>query len=232
MATGIVPQVPQHTTDFVPEVFGRLTTLDAGYLVDFGTYKKKCHMTRCDCGTVKQIRREKLLSGHTRSCGCLHKETGADRNRTHGKSSTGEYTIWRLMHDRCYNEKNPQHKDWGGRGIYIVEEWKGPGKFTNFLDNMGTRPSKKHSINRIDNDGPYSPENCRWATVDEQANNRTDNHCITWNGTTKTVAQWKQATGIHEQTIISRLRRGWTVEDALSMPPRPMKKQEPKPKIG
>lgn len=124
----------------------------------------------------------------TESCGCMagnHKH-GHERNRT----TTPELRTYRKMMERCNNEKCPDFPNWGGRGITVCERWKG--NFENFLLDMGLRPSAKHSIDRIDNNKGYSPENCRWATQQEQCRNTRKNVHITFNGDTKTLVEWLQ----------------------------------------
>lgn len=119
------------------------------------------------------------------------------------------------MRDRC---NNPNRKDWmhyGGRGIYVDSRWE---SFENFLLDMGPRPSNKHSLDRIYNDGPYSRENCRWATDVEQKRNTSGNHLLTYNNETMTVVEWAERMGVPQSTLYKRLRIGWPVKDALCIP--------------
>lgn len=133
-----------------------------------------------------------------------------------GRAST-EYRTWTQMRGRCLNQSDTAWKDYGGRGICVDDRWS---SFENFLADMGLRPSPSHTLDRIDNDGPYSRNNCRWASKKEQARNRRSSTAITFNGVTKTLAEWSETTGIHAGTINTRLRDGWSIERALTTPTR------------
>ncbi len=122
------------------------------------------------------------------------------------KSETREYKIRRDMIQRCTNPKDTGYRRYGGRGITVCERWLA--SFQNFLDDMGSCPSPKHTIERIDNNGPYSPENCRWATWVEQCNNKRTNRFLTHDGETMTIVEWSRRTGINESTLYSRAERG------------------------
>lgn len=135
--------------------------------------------------------------------------------RTGGLSRTPVGFVWREMIERCYNPKGPQYSDYGGRGITVCERWFN--SLPNFMEDMGERPSG-YTLERVDNNGNYCPDNCRWATRLEQANNKRDNHKVTIDGVELTIAQWARKLGVTSELIRNRLYRGWTERDAILMP--------------
>jgi len=120
------------------------------------------------------------------------------------------------MKSRCYTKSNIGYPYYGGRGITVCDRWLH--SFENFLSDMGERPGPEYSLDRINPNGNYRPDNCRWATRETQDNNRRANRFLTWNGKTQTIAQWAKETGISKGTILNRLNWGWPIEDALSWP--------------
>jgi hypothetical protein len=164
----------------------------------------------CDCGNETTVVTYHLKSGNTKSCGCLHLEMVRAQKTTHGMSGTQECEIWAGMLKCC---KNPSDKNYGGRGITVDERWN---DFETFFRDMGPRPSPSHSIDRKDNNKGYSPENCRWATRQEQNNNTRANVFLEHNGQRKTVTQWAKDTAIARRTLQCRLERGLPVSEALS----------------
>lgn len=161
----------------------------------------------CDCGGEKDICTGNLRNSQRKSCGCLQ-DGFLKRNGP-------EYQVWKNLMARCYNPKDPEYKNYGTRGISVVSEWH---KFRKFFTDMGKRPSAKYSIDRIDNDGDYSPENCRWVTMKQQANNRRSNVFIEYLGERRTLSQWADRFGISKQIIYNRRNRGLTGEEALTRP--------------
>lgn len=178
----------------------------------------------CDCGCIKNVRHDHLAAGLTTSCGCWRSEQTRKRNRTHGVRAAVEYGVWGKMIQRCENPNNPKWKYYGARGIKVCKRWRR--SFAAFLQDMGPRPSGDHSVERRDNDGPYSKRNCIWATRIEQANNKRNNARVTIFGRTQTVAQWKREIGISQLSITSEaLRAIVTFCDATTRRPNGGKKR-------
>lgn len=156
---------PQNRLDLSGQRFGRLQ-------VTSEATRRSAHrywLCVCDCGTESVVGQSQLRSGKAQSCGCLHREQISERMKTHGASRTSEYLIWKSMRRRCSSPKDKRYLAYGGRGIRVCPEWE---SFETFIRDMGPRPSVKHSIDRIDNDRGYEPDNCRWATPSEQAQNK------------------------------------------------------------
>lgn len=201
--------------------FGRLTVI--GLSITSRLY----HQVRCDCGTVKKVRRDGLYTGAVQSCGCYAKDSTRKRFTKHGMAGVdrpAEYDCWAHMLRRCYTPSTKGFENYGGRGITVCDRWRY--SFDNFLADMGERPSSKYSIDRLDNNGNYEPDNCAWRTQKEQSNNIRRNVRLTYRGETLTVAQWSDRLGFGRELLPSRIRRGWTVERALTTPP--MKQYDPR----
>jgi hypothetical protein len=135
---------------------------------------------------------------------------------SHGMRMAPEYQVWCQMKLRCNKQTNNEYPNYGGRGIKVCESWNE--SFEAFYADMGNRPSEKYSLDRIDNNGMYSPENCRWVTALTQASNRRSNRKITCNGETLTVSEWARRLGTKRQIVLSRLATGWPDEKAVSTP--------------
>ena len=173
---------------------------------------------QCDCGNTTRSHGSSLRQGAAKSCGCSRKtaefrENAGRRWTKHGYFGTKEYNIWGGMIDRCENPKSKTWRRYGGRGITVDAAWRhDPAKF---IADMGPRPSPRHTVDRIDVNGPYAPWNCRWATPVEQGNNRRSNVNLTYMGKTQTVAQWAREIGVSRTTLADRLKSR-SVEDAIN----------------
>lgn len=200
--------------DLTGAVFGRLTV--KRYL---GKRKWECV---CECGVIKAVSADNLKSKQIMSCGCLFKELLSARNTKHGRAKTSTYKSWAQAKERCTNQNNPNYNRYGGRGIQMCERWLN--SFENFLADMGEKPTKKHSLDRIDNDKGYSPSNCRWANNHEQCNNRHTNRHVAAFGETKTMPQWLQDPRCNVRLLTTLRNRiveyGWEPEKAITTPPK------------
>jgi hypothetical protein len=198
--------------------YSKLTVLAFSHM---NTNGKACFVCKCDCGKETIVSGSLLRNGSTRSCGCLVIEMTKKASLRHGAcvngESTKEYHIWMGMKDRCRNPHNKAYRFYGAKGIIVCDRWA---EFSNFLSDMGKRPSNKHSIDRIDSTGNYEPSNCRWATMKEQQNNRIDNRIIEFDGKSMTVARWANHLGIPPYILGNRLSRRWSEERALTQPVR------------
>jgi hypothetical protein len=157
-----------------------------------------------------------LKSGNTSSCGCYGKEALLKSNITHGMRHTDIYNVWVSMKSRCYNIHNRSYPNYGGRGITICTRWKD--SFESFFEDMGNPPSSVHQLDRIDNNGSYSLENCRWVTQKENCRNTRSNRFISFNGENLCLTEWQERYGLPRGCIAKRLKRNWTIEEALTTP--------------
>lgn len=202
-------------------VFGRWTVLSDGepYVSPNGNGPHSRWECRCQCGTIRLVFEDVLLSGRSQSCGCLANEMRASRWMKHGhctsRTVSPEYTSWRCMMARCRNPKNKHYPEYGGRGITVCDRWN---TFGNFFADMGSRPSKGHTMDRIDPNGNYEPGNCRWASVRTQQGNRRNTVLMTFSGRTMPLTDWADLLGMKPNTIVCRLRSGMSDEEALSTP--------------
>ena len=175
-------------------------------------------LCRCDCGNERYVFLSSLVSGGPKSCGCLAAELKSKRTITHGHSvgdkKSREYMSWSSMKERCNNAKSTSYCNYGGRGIAVCPEWS---DFEVFLSEMGARPPN-HSLERLNYNLGYFKKNCVWATTNIQCNNKRNNHYCLVNGERKTISQLSHEYGIKSVTILARLRRGWTIERAITHP--------------
>lgn len=207
MVKRMLPQFTWVAPDFVPETFGRLTTISSRYKPE-GSYVLQDY--RCVCGNLVTKRAAHVKAGLGCSCGC-YRVTTADGRRCPTARS------WKSMHARCYDKHNNRYQSHGARGIYVVPEWHGKEGYRVFVCQMGERPVNS-TLNRKDNDGPYCKDNCEWASDITQANNRRNNRLLHFNGRDQTVAEWSRETGFSQGTIWARLKQGWTIAKALTEP--------------
>lgn len=207
--------------DIRGERFGRTVVVAYG-----GKSAAKCPQTlwicRCDCGTEHTVKLTHLRSGSTQSCGCLRKEWSATSHLRHGCARNGkrapEYRAWEALRHRCLVPTDRQFHNYGGRGITVCDRWRD--SFEAFLEDMGPRPSPKHSIDRWpDKNGNYEPGNCRWATSKQQLNNTRQNVLLTLNGRTQNLQQWADELGVTHSFLCNRKAAGWSDEDTLTRPP-------------
>lgn len=201
--------------DISGQKFGRLTAVD---FVKLNNQKIKWNCI-CDCGNKVQNYGDALRRGKVVSCGCYMKENRSKGlHRTHGYAPRGNvsrtYRAWASMCRRCDTPSSSNYARYGGRGIYVCNRWL---KFENFLQDMGEVPDG-YSLDRIDCNGHYSKENCRWATIIEQANNKNNSVLITVDGQTLSAAQWSKKLGIKAGTIRSRKKKGWSDEEIIKTP--------------
>lgn len=174
---------------------------------------------QCECGTTKPVKNYVLWNGGSKSCGCFRDEDLAKRKTTHSHSPRNGkrarvWNIWSYAKTRCFNKNSTAYQNYGAKGITMCEEWKN--SFEKFLEDMGECPSDKHSLDRIDNSQGYFPGNCRWATMKEQARNKTNNRILTFQGTTASLAEWCEKLGVPYNRISGRLSQGWDVERAFT----------------
>ncbi len=213
-AIGTIPQ------DLTGQRFTRWTVVERGAKRATHSY----YLCRCDCGEEREIRGSALKGGKSTSCGCLRDELVADRSKTHGKVGSPEYNAWRSMIKRCHVPTTSHYHNYGGRGIKVCERWRE--SFEDFYADMGDRPGPGYSLDRIDNDGDYEPDNCRWATAKQQLRNTRVTHFLTHGGKTMCIADWAKELGTTPVTICARLRYGWPVERVLSEPVATYTKQD------
>lgn len=191
---------------------GKWTVIGEGKTVGPCGHRKM--LCECECGILREVLSYVLKRNGSKSCGCLANKIASKRLLKHGYARHRMYPSWNVMMQRCYNPKNKSYKIYGGRGIKVCKRWH---SFENFLKDMGERP-KSLTIERKDNNGNYTPENCIWATRKRQANNTRNNTIYTINGKSKTLAQWADEIGVNHSTIIGRIKRGWPIEKAVSIP--------------
>lgn len=203
--------------DLTGQKFGRLSVIERAP----NKKDRVAWLCKCDCGNEIVTTSRLLQTGQTTSCGCFHRERTKLTHTKHGGRYDKLYAVWIVMRDRCYNLKNKDYADYGGRGIIVCEEWRnsenGFQNFREWAKNNGYRESL--SIERMDVNKNYEPCNCKWATQKEQCNNKRNNRIITFNGKKQTLSQWAEEVGIPRSVLLSRIDRyHWDIEKALTSP--------------
>lgn len=209
----IVPITNRRTKDLAGQRFGRLVALG---FVGRNKWNQALWLCQCDCGKHLTTLCDTLVRGRTQSCGCLRRDITIQRNFRHGLCDKPEYITWNGMKCRCENPNEKGYENYGGRGIKICKRWRY--SFENFYTDMGPKPGPEYSIERINNDGDYEPGNCKWATRQEQNDNSRHNHMLEFQGKTLTMSQWANAISVSRGTLTNRLKTGWTIEEALTVP--------------
>ena len=206
--------------DLTGQKYGRLTVLNraSDYIKKSGKKIVRWHC-KCDCGNEVDVIASDLRSGHTQSCGCYMIDRTKETSATHGKTNTRLYNVWSNMRERCYCPTLPTYPRYGGRGIKMCDEWHNSYLvFEQWALNNGyneNAPRGECTIDRIDVDGNYCPENCRWVNQKAQMSNVSYNHYETLNGITHTVAEWADIYGLPYQMLEGRLCRGIPIERAI-----------------
>lgn len=178
--------------------YNRLTILEE--IEPITKYKRRFRCI-CECGNESLCQLYNLKSGNVQSCGCYNRDKNILLHTTHGMRGTKEYKSYRKMIERCYYEKDINYHNYGGRGIIVCERWRN--SFENFFEDMGVKPSPKHTIERKDPNRNYEPDNCIWATSKQQNNNRTNNTRYQYDGLDMTQAQWAEYLGIPSRFLPS-----------------------------
>lgn len=215
-------KVKLNKSNLTGQRFGRYLVIEQAPSRRYRSATRACWLCRCDCGKEQVVDATSLRLSKALSCGCDRAEK---HPITHGDSRRGnttpEYIVWTQMRQRCVNSKAPNWKNYGGRGITICERWS---SYENFLADMGRRPTPHHSLDRRDNDGPYAPENCRWATYQEQVNNQRRTVLIAFNGRIQPAADWGRELNLSASVITARVKLGWEPERIFSTPVRTRRK--------
>lgn len=198
--------------------FGMLTVIKQAGFTDDGKAKWLC---RCDCGNYKVIRSCNIReNSKTKSCGCYKREylKRTKHSYKHGMYGTRVYKEWVSMKCRCYTESHTSYKNYGGRGIRVCEEWLND--FLSFYTwAIENGYSDELTLDRIDVNGNYCPENCRWVTQKEQARNKRNNRFINYKGVEHTGSEWSELLGSKDRHLVyDRIDRGWSIEDAVTKP--------------
>ncbi len=204
--------------DLTGKVFGLWTVISFNRSEKEGNHYRTYWNCKCACGGERVVRGDILKSGGSKSCGCY----GKDRSLIELPEYTEEEafkkakSVYKHMKQRCYNLNKTRFSDYGGRGIKICDRWLE--SFENFYEDMGTPPTNLHQLDRVDNEGDYSPDNCKWSTPSENNRNKRDSHMLTYNGVTQCVTAWADELNIDASTLFNRIARGWDDEKVITTP--------------
>lgn len=207
-------QMGRHSIEVKPgEKYNRLT------FIRYVGYKKnetEIWECKCDCGNTTFVKKTFVTSGHTKSCGCLK---GIAYNTRHGMCETRIYNTHQKMKQRCYKEYDKEYHNYGGRGIRVCDEWLGKNGFINFY-NWAIENGYKDdlTLDRIDVNGNYESDNCRWVDMTTQANNKRNNKLITYDGKTMTLSEWARCLNMPYARLFQRIKHGWSIERTLTIP--------------
>jgi hypothetical protein len=190
--------------DLSGEKYGRLKVIERAKPIPSPSRPHTAWLCACECGKKVVIKTNSLRTGNARSCGCLRVDVQKSKSGPKVKHQT-EYNTWCRIKARCLNKKSKDYPNYGGRGITMCDDWVK--SFYRFFDDMGPRPSKSYSIDRIDNNKGYCPENCRWATTSQQSRNKRNNRIISFNGKTMILQDWANELGICWTTLNERLQK-------------------------
>lgn len=197
--------------DLTGRKFGRLTATKKILKTFKCGSKKYLWICSCDCGGTATVSTSDLLNGHTQSCGCYQRERTSICSKKHGMRHTRIYHVWQDMKNRCMNPRTKEYKNYGGRGIQVCEEWNGEDGFVNFYDyvsKLNHFGEEGYTLDRIDNEGNYEPQNVRWATIREQSNNRRVTVFVDVYGLKLSIADLSEITGTKHNTLYMRYRQG------------------------
>jgi hypothetical protein len=208
--------MPREIIQLVGQRFGKLLVIKFSHV---NRHKQSLWVCKCDCGNTKCILSNNLRSGRSNSCGCVTKDNALVSTYKHGCSNGKNklYNCWKAITQRTTNKSNKGYKNYGGRGIKICKRWTGKNGFINFSEDMGSKPSPRHSIERVNNNGDYCPENCRWATRKEQNSNTRRSKNITFEGKTQTIREWCIELGLTKGSVQYRLKVGKPIEEVLKV---------------
>lgn len=200
---------------YINKKYGRWTVLAFSHAA---SGNRQMYLCKCDCGTLRTVCMAQLKNGHSRSCGCLRIDSATKHGGSGGYKGHKPrlYKIWSGIKDRCYYPNNKDYKNYGGRGITLCSEWQNYENFRSWALSNGYQDNL--TIDRIDVNWIYCPENCRWATVKEQARNKRSSIMVTFGGKTQCATAWCEELHMNRNLISRRLRAGWSIEKALLTP--------------